>query len=311
MEPNKLQVIIIGGSGLIGKALYQELKDDYNVIITGRNAEHLKGIVKDAPFINWQKNPDTLQHYLEKSDIIINLAGESIVNQKWTERGKEAILVSRTSVIQQFYNIVSNGRHYPQLWIQGSGIGYYGNTSYPTNEASSKGEGFLADLSEAMETEASKFEKLGTRVCSIRTGIVLAKQGGALQNMVKGFRFHMGGHLGNGDAFFPWIHIEDEVRAIRHIMETPGLNGPVNLCAPEQISGRTFFKAIAKAMKSISWLHTPAFALSMIFGKQFAQEVLLNGQCSIPEKLIDSGFKFKHKNAEIALKHILRRKPNQ
>ncbi|MFA8449973.1 MAG: TIGR01777 family oxidoreductase [Bacteroidales bacterium] len=303
---SKKKIIIIGASGLIGQKLYKELKNDYKIFVVGRDVDKLKNIFPEAECINWQKQAEELVYILEKAYAVINLAGRSIQSKRWTEFGKNTISVSRTSIIQQFYNLIQKTKKKPKQWIQASAVGFYGNTIDKTNENNKKGKGFLADLSFLMEEEANLFKNLNIKVISLRTGLVLDKNGGLIQKMKKPFQFHMGGHLGKGNSFFPWIHMSDEVRAIHFLIQNENAEGPINLCSPKVITQKEFCKELAKAMNTYSWLHIPKWLLKLSFGKQMANELFLQGQNCFPSKLLELGFEFNYHKIDHALTDIFK-----
>ena len=200
---------------------------------------------------------------------------------------------------------IAGAKSKPRVVIQSSGIGYYGSRGEETlDESSSPGEGFLPDLAREWEGSTKGVETLGVRHVIIRTGIVLGSDGGALPRLLTPFRFFVGGPLGSGKQYFPWIHLADEVEAICFFMENENLQGPFNLVAPEQISMKQFCRILGKVMGRPSWFRVPGFVLSLLYG-QMADEVLLSGQKATPKRLLAAGYRFRYPDAEGALRQIL------
>jgi hypothetical protein len=171
-------------------------------------------------------------------------------------------------------------------------------------EADPKGQGFLADVCALWEAEALKVQEVGVRVVLLRTGIVLDKNGGALQKLLLPFRFFIGGPMGTGKQWFPWIHIRDEVAAILFAMENERITGALNFAAPESVRMSEFCRILGKILQRPSWIHVPAFTLKLVLG-DMAEPLLLHGQKMIPQKLIDAGFKFHFPTLEDALGELL------
>jgi hypothetical protein len=193
----------------------------------------------------------------------------------------------------------------PRVVIQASGIGYYGNCGDELlDENSSSGTGFLADVARDWEHSTAQVEAMRIRHVIIRTGIVLGPDGGFLSRVLLPFRLFMGGHMGSGRQWLSWIHIKDEVDAMCFLLEKPELHGPFNLCSPNPLVARDFFRALGKTMGRPSWLAVPGFALRSMFG-QMAAELILSGQRALPKRLLEAGFTFRYPEAEMALRDIL------
>jgi uncharacterized protein len=189
--------------------------------------------------------------------------------------------------------------------LNASAVGFYGNVPEGNvNEAYPKGSGFLANVCEQWELEASRAQEFGVRVVNLRTGIVLDKREGALNRFLLPFKLFVGGPLGSGDQWFPWIHAHDEVRAILFAMENSQLVGPVNLSAPNPVRLNEFCRALGKTCGRPSWLSAPPAVLKFMFG-EMAKPLMLEGQRMIPGKLLDAGFTFRFSNLEVALKSVL------
>jgi hypothetical protein len=172
------------------------------------------------------------------------------------------------------------------------------------DESSPPGEGFLVEVAKRWELSTKAVDSVGTRHVVIRTGIVLGSDGGALPRLLTPFRLFVGGPLGNGKQWFPWIHLDDEVGAIRFLMEREDLSGAFNLCAPEPLVMKDFCRTLGKVMRRPSWLPVPALLLRLMFG-QMADEALLSGQRAVPRKLMEAGFRFRFSKVESALRNII------
>ncbi len=308
MEKN---ILITGGTGFIGRALCRELlANGYSVTVLSRNPDiYRKQFDKDVVFVPWGP-PDTTrawETHVEQASAIVNLAGENIASGVgWSTRKKEAILQSRLQAAQSVVHAVEQARQKPHTLIQSSAIGFYGNRGDEVlNESSPGGQGYLADVARQWESSVGSLQAHGVRCVYVRTGIVLGRSEGFLKKVATPFRLGMGGHLGNGRQWLSWVHIEDEVRAIRFLLERPDLSGPFNITAPYPLTARSFFKALGKALHRPSWLHAPGFMLRLLLG-QFAEEVLLSGQRVVPRRLEEAGFAFRYREAFPALQNIFR-----
>lgn len=299
------KILLFGGSGFIGKHLIDELHNDYEITLLSRNPDKLSielaKKVKPAPL-----NINSFQSFVpfvESTDCIINLAGES-VNGKWTEAKKKAILESRLAIDRLIIEAFEKANKKPATLIQGSSIGYYGmaKTDDPvTVEYKSLGNSFLTDV--ALQHEAIFDDlTLETRVIFIRTGIVLDKSEGALPKMTMPLSF-FAGKIGDGKQWMPWIHIKDEVKAIRYLLENEECEGPYNLTSPNPVRQEDFVEALGEVLDKRPFFPVPAFMLKAMLG-EMADELLLNGMKVVPERLLKTGFRFQFDTIEKALRNI-------
>ena len=300
------KIIIFGGSGFIGRHLVEELMDDYELVIFSRNPSQLA--VEFAQQVKVEKidliNFETLIPIFNDACGIVNLAGEN-VGSRWTISKKRAIKYSRLDIDKLIVEAFNACTKKPDVVIQGSGMGVYGfETSDDTfTEDSPFGKkGFLTEVGIAHE-QALEPLKNKTRLIYLRTGLVLDGKGGALPQMAMPFRIFAGGHSGNGKHWVSWIHIKDEVRAIRFLLENTKTNGAYNLTAPNPVRNKYFAKALGKAMQRPSWIHAPAAFLKMMMA-DMADELLLSGLKIIPKRLLDAGFEFQFEHIEEALQDI-------
>ncbi|MBP8646754.1 MAG: TIGR01777 family oxidoreductase, partial [Syntrophobacteraceae bacterium] len=231
-------------------------------------------------------------------------AGASIFTY-WSEKAKRAVLESRVLTTRNLVEAMSRSQR-EQVLLSGSAVGYYGSSLADTllDESAPPGEDFLARVARAWEGEARKAEGYGARVVLCRFGIVMGKGGGALEQMVRIFRAHMGTRLGSGKQWFPWIHIEDLFRAMMFAAGRPDISGPMNCVAPNPVRNADLTKSLAKVLgRPVVLPPVPAFLLRLILG-EFGT-VLLKGQRAYPGKLLDKGFEFEFPFIEGALRDLL------
>ena len=301
-------VIISGATGFIGTVLCRQLAGrGYDIVVLSRSPErgatpfgsHVKVVGWDA------RSAAGWSEYADGAQGIINLSGENIAAGRWTPARKEKILQSRLAAGRAIVDALGQVSTKPRVVIQASGIGYYGNRGDELlDENSSSGTGFLADVARDWERSTARIEDMGIRHVIIRTGIVLGPDGGFLSRVLLPFRLFMGGHMGSGRQWLSWIHIKDEVDAICFLLDKPELHGPFNLCSPNPLVARDFFRALGKAMGRPSWLPVPGFALRIMLG-QMAEELILSGQRALPKRLLEAGFAFRYPEADMALRDIV------
>ena len=236
--------------------------------------------------------------------VIVNLAGENIASGRWTGAKKQRILQSRLDSADRIVRSIRLAERVPSAVIQASAVGYYGpRDDNPVDESAPSGTGFLADVCRQWEASTAPLDEMGIRRCVIRTGMVLG-QGGALARMLPPFRAYLGGPPGTGLQGVSWIHLVDQVGAIRFLMERESARGAYNLTAPNPVVFRTFARILGELLHRPSGLKTPAFALRALFG-EMADEILLSGQIVLPSRLLDAGFQFRFPELEGALEDIL------
>ena len=302
------KVVIFGGSGLIGTHLVKELKDSYDVVIVTRRPSILRDIYKDLTVARLRtRNIDKIISHFEGAFAVINLAGES-VSGRWTESKMNTIRKSRADVDSIIVRALLATEKHPEMVIQGSAIGIYGfsRQDKDIDESSVKGKrGFLTRVAAMHEEIFGQIEKL-TRVVYIRTGIVLDREKGALPKMSLPVKSFVGGKIGNGKQWVSWIHIKDEVRAIRFLMENERSIGTYNLTAPNPVANKVFIKTLAKIHKRPAFFGIPAFFVKLIFGRM-ADELLLHGLKVLPNKLLSEGFVFDYPELSNALRDIYKK----
>lgn len=301
-----MRVLITGGSGLIGRALATDLARDGNeIIILGRRPERVIGLPRNVRAEKWDGRTTEGWHSLANgADAIVNLAGEDISSKRWSDERKLAIRQSRLNASQAVVQAVKAAVNKPAVVIQASGIGYYGPCgNEEITEETPPGHDFLAKLATDWEASTASLEALGVRRVVIRTGVVLSIAGGAFPRMLLPFKFFVGGRLGNGRQWFPWIHIADEVGAIRFLIENKTARGPFNLTAPVPLNNAGFSRLLGKQLHRPSLIPTPAFALQLVFGEMAT--ILLDGQRALPKRLLQLGYTFRFPEADMALRDLL------
>lgn len=297
-----MKVILFGGTGFIGKAILSSAWiNDYTVVVVSRTPP-TKKTDEAVEYIPYDSDK-ILSHFKDEYGII-NLAGAGIGDSLWTPRRKGLLLESRLAIALLISELVKKSKDKPLVILQASAVGYYGSQGHEVlTEKSSKGQGFLADLCFAWEGALSLEQSLKTRLVFLRTGLVLASDGGMLPKLALSFRLFMGGYFGNGKQWMPWIHIADEVSAIKFLLEENKAKGPYNLVAPNPVQMKILFWEFGKKLRRSSWLHLPAFVIRLLPGG-FGEELLLVSQKVKPEKLINQGFKFQFEQLESALNEL-------
>jgi uncharacterized protein (TIGR01777 family) len=302
-----MRIVLTGGTGFIGRTLTNCLSHaGHSVVLLTRNPESAKNRTDACIQAElWDgKTAGPWQKHFEQTDAVINLAGESIVAKRWTPAQKERIVNSRIEATKAMVEAIAAARNKPSILINASAIGYYGNVEEDdVKESHPRGTGFLADTCERWEREADQARKFGVRVVLARIGVVLEKDGGALQRMMIPFRLFIGGHPGSGRQWFSWVHREDIVGAILFALEHSQLSGPVNLASPEPLRMKEFCRVLGQVMKRPSWAPVPAFVLRAGFGEM--AEMLLTGQKVLPQKLMDAGYRFRYPHLREALESII------
>jgi len=300
-----VKVIIPGGSGLIGRALAEELFDTgCQTEILSRSPEALSGLPKNTVARGWDgRNSEVLADLINGATAVVNLIGENIGASRWTKKRKELLGRSRVESAKAIVEAFRISEHRPEVLIQASAVGYYGSDrDERLTEEASPGDDFLGRLCQAWESASEGVETLGVRRALLRTGIVLSGEGGALPRMALPFKLFAGGPIGSGDQCVPWIHIVDEVRAIRFLIEEEGATGAFNLASPEIVTNREFSKVLARTLHRPNLLPAPAPALKLLLGEM--STLALDGQCAAPERLTEMGFEFHFTDLSEALADI-------
>jgi len=301
------RVLITGGTGLIGRALSASIAADcYEVIVLSRNPERAAGLPPGVRAERWDARTAVGWGVLaDGAYAVVNLAGEGISAGRWTPERKRRIRESRLNAGRAVVEAIEAAKARPLVLIQASGVGYYGPCGEEdVPESAPAGRDYLARLAVEWESSTAGVEALGVRRVIVRTGIVLSKNGGALPRMMLPFRFFIGGRLGSGRQWLPWIHIADEVGAIRFLLENEKARGAFNLGAPNPVTNADFSWWVGRQMGRPAVVPTPGFLLRLAFGEMAG--MLLTGQRAVPRHLTQTGYAFRFAEAEAALRDILR-----
>jgi len=301
------RVVITGGSGLIGSALARELgQAGRDVVVLSRDPERLDVQPIGVRAVRWDgRTAGGWRELADGAEAIVNLAGENIGAGRWTVERKERIRQSRLAAGAAVLDAIGAARRKPQVLVQASAVGYYGARGDElVTEETPPGNDFLAQTCVAWEASTAPVESLGVRRVVARTGVVLSRAGGALPRMVTPYRFFVGGPLGSGRQWLPWIHLADEVGAIRFLIETAEARGAFNLTAPAPLPNALFGRALGRVLRRPSLLPAPAFALRRLLGEMSL--VVLEGQRAVPERLLALRYPFQYPEAKPALENLLR-----
>ena len=294
-----MKIAITGASGLIGSALTRSLEQDGHTV-----QPVVRGETGGSNDVRWSVLDQTIEaEKLIGTDAVIHLAGEPLVGVRGTEEKKRRVLQSRvdgTGLIARTLATVDGG---PQILVSASGVGYYGSTSSWVDETSPQGEGFLAEVCAAWEDAAQPARDAGLRVAHARLAPVLSTAGGALEQMLPVFKFGLGGTVGDGSQYFPWIAIDDAIRALRFLLDHE-VAGPANVVAPNPVTNERFTEALADALGRPAFFRVPKFAVRAALG-EMGEQTLLTGQRARPRVLLDAGFEFEFPKIEAALEHVL------
>lgn len=305
-----MRVIITGGTGLIGRALANSLAHDkHEVIVLSRNKNRTAGLASGVKVVEWDaKTAQGWGSLVDGAGAIVNLAGESIAGEgfppsRWTPERKKRIRDSRISAGKAIVEAISAAKNKPAVLIQSSAVGYYGvHGDEEITESSPAGSDFLAGVAKEWEASTAAVDGMGIRRVIVRTGIVLSTKGGVLPQLSLPFKLFAGGPIGSGKQQMPWIHIDDEVAAIRYLMDTPTATGAFNLSAPEPLNNAALGRVMGRVMGRPAFIPTPGFVFKIAFGE--LATLLLDGQRAVPKRLLESGFSFKYADAESALRDL-------
>lgn len=298
-----MKIGITGASGLVGSALVPYLRaQGHEVMRLVRTNES----ATDALW--WDPGAGILSpDDLEGIDAVIHLAGANVAGGRWTKKRKQEILDSRVFGVRTLVKAIRACSKGPSIVISASASGIYGDRGDEwLDESSAHGQGFLAEVCQKWEQEWQPVAQLGVRVATLRLGLVLSAQGGALGKMLPAFKCGFGGRLGMGKQWMSWIDEEDLVAIFQQVLSDPELHGPINAVSPEPVRNETFTKTLGAVLKRPTWLGVPAFALRLIFG-EMADAALLSSARVKPQVLEESGFHFRSANLEMSLAKILNR----
>ena len=300
-----MKILITGGSGFIGQHLCRRLAaHGHELVVLSRRPRRAAKVLPEetriVPSLDDIADDDAI-------DGIINLAGESLFAGRWTERRKKVLFDSRIGVTQQLVSLVSRLQRKPAVMVSGSAVGFYGDAGNAelTEDGSARKRDFGYLLCDAWEQSARPVSRQGVRLCLVRTGIVLGRDGGMLGKLLPVYRLGLGAMLGDGSQWLSWIHIDDMVAILVRAVETPGIDGVFNATAPGPVTQREFHRSLASAVKRPAFLRVPSIALRTGLGEQ--SDILLGGQRVYPRRLEQQGFVFRFPDLQSALAQQIKR----
>ncbi len=292
-----MKVLVTGATGLIGTALCDALRERDDLAIAITRGRHGPGE------LSWDPERGELEaDRLEGADAIVHLAGESIGNARWTPETKRRILESRTKGTTLLAKTVASLVDPPRVLVSGSAIGYYGDRGDDVlTEESVPGGGFLSDVAVRWEESVAAADQAGIRTVRVRTGIVLAREGGALARLLLPFKLGLGGRIGSGRQWMSWIALEDEVGAILHAIDHEDVIGAMNATAPNPVTNRDFTETLGHVLNRPTKVPTPLTALKLRYGDELVRELLCYSQRVEPHVLHETGYTFRHPRLDDAL----------
>ena len=300
-----MKIVIAGGTGFLGRPLAAALgAAGHRTVLLSRARSSRGGDTGSGRTTTWTPDGSAGGAWtaeIDDADAGVNLAGESIAAHRWTAAQKERILRSRVLATQSLVEAIRRAARPPAVLVSGSAVGYYGPLGDQiVTEDAPEGHDFLAGVVMRWEGEAERAASAKTRVVRLRTGLVLARDGGALPKMLPPFWFGAGGPIGSGRQYWPWVHRKDWIALTRFAIESPSVTGPLNAVAPLPVTNAKFAKALGHAMHRPAFMPTPGFALKLLLG-EMAEGLLLSGQRVVPAKAERLGFTFAYPRLEDAL----------
>lgn len=288
-----MKVVLAGGSGFLGSALNDALRarGDETIVLSRRS------------HVRWEPNGSIgpWAVVVDGADAIVNLAGEPLPERRWTRAHKQRLFDSRVLATRSLVDAVRAASRKPRVFVSASGVGFYPDSADIVDESSPAGAGFMSQLCVAWESEAGQIESDQTRVVRLRTGVVLHRDGGALQKMLLPFKLGIGGPIGSGRQWWAWLHRDDWVRMTLWAIDTHAVRGAINVCAPEPAQNRDITRALGRALRRPAILPAPAFALRLVFG-EMADEMLLASQRAIPRRARELGLAWKYPELDAAMR---------
>ncbi|MCU0439236.1 MAG: TIGR01777 family oxidoreductase [Raineya sp.] len=298
-----MNVLITGGTGLVGKVLTKLLQEkNYTVSYLSRSKQ--SGSIKTYHWDIDKKQIDI--EAIAQADYIVHLAGAGVADKRWTDSYKKEIIDSRVISTQLLVEAMDKSPKKPKAFVSASAVGFYGFDTKDTllQENAPKGDGFLAAVTEKWENSIEEVSKFGVRTTIMRIGIVLAKEGGALQKIMQPVQFFAGSPLGSGKQYMSWIHIKDMARMLIYALENESIQGIYNAVGNNPVTNADFTKAVAKVMgKPLFLPNVPSFALNLILGEMAS--MVVGGNKVSNEKIVNAGFQYKFATLESALKDLI------
>ena len=295
-----MTIAVTGASGFIGRALVPHLRACGATVLTVVRSHR-----RDDSTISWNVDAGTVGDGTERIAAFVHLAGAGLADKRWTKNRKSLLWSSRVDATRALAQHLARRAHPPKLFIHASGVGYYGNSQQRgTTESDPVGQGFLASLAHAWEAAAQEADRGQTRVSSLRLGMVVASDGGALAKMITPFRLGLGGALGSGLQGVSWIHRDDVIHLVGTMLASDWARGPYNVCSTQSASQIEFARTLAKVIRRPSFVKTPAWALRIALG-EMADALLLSGQFATPKRLVDQGYHFRFTTLEAAIADVI------
>lgn len=296
-----MKVLVSGSSGFIGSAVLSALESTGHIPV-----RLVRGPAEGPDQISWDINAARLDpDSLTGVEAVVHLAGAGIADHRWTEDYKREILDSRVASTALLARALTKMDVPPSVLVSGSAVGYYGDRGdEELTEDSSPGTGLLAEVSQAWEAATAVAAASGIRTVLLRTGLVLAAEGGTLRRLLPLFKWGLGGKIGGGRQWWSWIALEDEVGAILFSLKAETLEGPINVTAPHPVTNAEFTKILGRAVHRPTIIPVPAPALSAVLGRERSRELVLGSQRALPSALERSGFVFRHPMLEEALSNL-------
>ncbi len=292
-----MHILLTGGTGLIGRQLCRHwLAQGHRLTVLSRHPEQVAKLCGDHVL-----GVGSLQEVIGPVDAVINLAGAPIADRPWTHKRKALLWSSRISLTETLLTWLQGLEQKPSVLISGSAVGWYGDGGERelTEASGPVQDDFPSQLCIAWEETAQRAEALGIRVVLVRTGLVLAAEGGFLSRLLLPFKLALGGPIGNGRQWMPWVHIKDQIGLIDFLLRKPDASGPYNACAPHPVRNREFAKTLGQVLHRPAFMPMPAFALKVGLGE--LSGLLLGGQKALPERLQAAGFTFQFTELRAAL----------
>jgi len=302
-----MKILVTGSSGLVGTALVSALaRGEHTVCRLVRPQSAGGEAAKEGFVVSWNPATGELGGAGVGADAVVNLAGASIADGRWTAQRKALLGSSRIDTTRALVGALTKMNARPSVLVSASAIGYYGDRGDETlTEDSKPGGDFLAGLAQEWEAEALKAEALGIRVVLPRFGIILAREGGALPKMMLPFKIGVGGKLGSGRQWMSWVTLEDVIGILRFAIENPPVRGAINIVSPQPLQNVEFTKVLAKAMRRPALFPAPTFALRLALG-EMADALLLSSQRVLPRAIEKLGHRFLHSDLPTALKSLVK-----
>jgi uncharacterized protein (TIGR01777 family) len=297
-----VDVLVTGAHGLIASAFIPRLRADGHRVVRLVRTEP-----EGSDDVRWDPTAGTIDAAgIEGVDAVVHLAGAGIGDKRWTPARKRLILESRTEGTDLLARTLAGLSRPPKVLLSGSAVGYYGDRgAEELTEGSGPGDDFPARVCVAWEAATAPAEAAGIRVVHLRTGIVLARHGGALQRMLLPFKLGLGGRVGSGDQYMSWITLDDHVGAMRHLLTNDSVRGAANLTAPNPATNAEFTRALGAAVHRPTVLPTPLLPLKAVYGDELVERLLVIGQRALPRALEESGYRFTHTDVDDALRAVV------